>query len=142
MAISNYSELKTAAQNWSARTDTVITNRLDEFITNAEDQVFYGDESVTDAKGKSLMPLRVKAMESTEDLTISSQETALPTGFLEARAFYLNTNDKEPMPYFTPDRFWETIAASNNSTGQPTLYTLQGDNLVVAPSPDTSYTGK
>ena len=81
-------------------------------------------------------------MEANDDLTISSQETSLPTGFLEARRFYLNTSAKEPMPYYPPERFWESIAGAQASTGMPVIYTIEGNNLVVAPSPDTSYTGK
>lgn len=136
MAISSYSELVTAIQNWSARTDTEVTDRIDEFITLAEDRIFYGDESI------GLQPLRVRAMESVQDLTISSQSTALPTGFLESRSFYLNTSTKEDMAYFPPDRFWSSIAGAESSTGLPKIYTIQGDNLVVAPAPDSTYTGK
>ena len=136
MAIANYTDLKTAMSNWSARSGTSVTDRHDEFIVLAEDRLFHGDESI------GLQPLRIRAMEANDDLTISSQETSLPTGFLEARRFYLNTSAKEPMPYYPPERFWESVAGAQASTGMPVIYTIEGNNLVVAPSPDTSYTGK
>ena len=141
MAITQYSELVTAIQNWAARTDSTISNRVDEFITLAEDRLFYGDNSIVDAKGNPLEPLRVRAMETTEDLTINSQSTALPTGFLSHRSLYLDTSEKGDLPYFPPDRFWQSGAAQS-TTGEPQIYTIEGDNIVVAPSPDTPYTGK
>lgn len=136
MAIANYADLKTSLNNWSTRSEADVSDRHDEFIAIAEDMIFYGDESLM------LEPLRIRAMESTASLTISSQETSLPTGFLSARSFYLNTSKKEGMAYFPPDRFWSSIAASGSSTGQPSIYTIEGDNLVVAPAPDSTYTGK
>lgn len=142
MSINTYATLKTAIQNWSARTETDVTDRHDEFIALAEDRIFYGDNSIVDAKGKCLEPLRIRAMESNSDLTISSQETSLPTGFLESRRFYLDTNLKEDMEYMPPDRFWQSVAAASGTTGQPVIYTIEGENIVVAPSPDSTYTGK
>lgn len=136
MAISNYSELKTALTNWLARTD--LTDRYDEFISLCDARISYGgdDPYKTD-------PLRILGTEqANESIAINSQTTVLPTDFLEARSFYLDTSTKQDLEYMPPDRFWQTSIARSSTTGQPTLYTVQGTNLIVAPTPDASYTGK
>lgn len=136
MAISNYSELKTALSNWLARTD--LTDRYDEFIALCDARISYGGDAPYPSE-----PLRALGTEqANEDITISSQTTSLPTGFLNATSLYLNTSTKRDLDYFTPDRFWQTNAARSGNTGTPEIYTYQGTNLIVAPSPDVSYTGK
>jgi len=138
MAISSYSELKTAISNWAARNDTAFTDRVDEFIDLCESRIHYGGEEPYKSE-----PLRVMGMEqANETITISSQTTTLPTGFLEARSLYLDTSPKVDLDYMPPDRFWQSLAAKAGSAEQPSIYTIQGTNLVVAPSPDASYTGK
>lgn len=136
MAINNYSELKTAVAAWMARSD--LTSNLDDFIDLCESRISYGGTAPYESE-----PLRILGTEqANEDITISSQTTSLPTGFLNATALYLNTSTKRDLDYFTPDRFWQTNAARSGNTGTPEIYTYQGTNLIVAPSPDVSYTGK
>jgi len=135
MAISNYSELKLSIANWIARDD--LTEDIDNFIDLAESRINYGSDDPYKSE-----PLSVLGMEqANEDITISAQMTSLPTGFLEARALYLDTSNKADLDYLPPDRFWQTTLA-RSGTAQPSIYTIQGTNLVVAPSPDTTYTGK
>ena len=136
MAIASYTDLVTSVQNWSALTGTAYTDRIDEIIGLCEQRICYGDETVGND------PLRVRGMEATSDLSISTQSTSLPTGFLESRGLYLNTSVKGAMPYYPPDRFWESVVGAQSTTGQPAIYTIEGDNIVVAPSPDATYTGK
>lgn len=124
MAITNYGTLKTAIENWMGRDEQ--TNRIPEFIALCEDRL--------------AQDLRVQAMETTGDLTISAQRVAFPTGFLEVRRLYLNQGDDKPLDYFSPSVFWTRNAA--NETGQPDIYTIEGQEFVFAPSPSTSYTGK
>ena len=123
MAIDNFGELKTAIANWAERDDD--TERIPEFVALAEDNIG--------------LELRVRAMETSTDLTVSSQETALPTGFVEQRRLYRD-NDASRLEYFPPEDFW--IRNAKSETGTPKLYTIEGDNLVVAPAPDVSQTFK
>ena len=123
MAIDNFGELKTAVANWAERDDD--TARIPEFVSLAEDSI--GQE------------LRVRAMETTTDLTVSSQETALPTGFVQQRRLYRD-NEASRLEYFPPEDFW--IRNAKSETGTPKLYTIEGDNLVVGPAPDVSQTFK
>ncbi len=123
MAISTYAELKTSIANWAARDDD--TSRIPEFISLTEDRI--------------ALKLRIRAMETTVDLTISSQTIALPTGFVAQRRLYLD-NDRSRLEFYPPEDFW--IRNATSETGMPKLYTVEGDNVVVAPTPDGSYTGK
>lgn len=126
MAITNFGELKTAVASWLERDD--LTNRIPEFIALAEDRI------------RQNKKLRLRAMETSSDLTISSQTTALPTRFVEARRLYLDGSPKRRVEFLTPENFW--IRHLANQTGLPKFFTVEGDDLVVGPAPDQSYTGK
>jgi len=136
MALAQYSDLKTAIQNWSTLTSTTYTDRVDEIILLCEQRIAYGDDAI------GAEPLRVRAMESTSDLTITTQTTALPTGFLYSRGLYINTNNKVDLEYMVPDRFWSSRAGAQTTAGEPEIYTIEGENIIVAPSPDATYTAK
>ena len=124
MAIGTYAELKTAVANYLTRSD--LTSRIPEFIELAEDRIAHD--------------LRIRAMETSSDITIDAQTEALPTGFLSMRRLYLNTDPIRRLEFVPPEHFW-TIRAATES-GQPKVYTIEGENLVFGPSPDSTYTGK
>lgn len=126
MAISNFGDLKLAIANWLERDD--LTNRIPEFVSLAEDRI------AQDTR------LRLRAMETSSDLTVSSQTVALPTGFVEARRLYLDGTPRRRLEYLTPENFW--IRHLSTESGVPKFFTIEGENLVFGPSPDTSQTGK
>jgi hypothetical protein len=124
MAISTFTELKTAVAHWLDRDD--LTNRIPEFVTLAEDTLN--------------KRVRIRAMENRATATINSEYSSLPTGFLEMRNFQLNTSPKQTLRFVTPeyiDTFW-----AGSTTGQPRVYTFIGGEIQVAPSPDGSYTAE
>jgi len=124
MAISTYNELLSALDNWLGTSD--LTSRTPEFIALAEADIW----------GR----LRIRAMEQSTDLGISSQRVALPSGFLEARRIYIDGNPVTPLEYFPPMDFWRRYMSTD--TAEPSAYTIEGGNLVFGPSPDATYTGK
>jgi hypothetical protein len=126
MTISTFGELKTAITAWLGRDTQDINNRIPEFVAMAEDRI---------AKD-----LRIAAMETTTDLTISSQRVSFPTGFLEARRLYLDSDSEKPLDYMSPSVFWGRNAV--NESGTPDIYTIEGQEFVFAPSPGQTYTGK
>lgn len=138
MAITNYATLKTAVQNWAARSDSDFTNRIDDFIDAAEDRINYGSE---DRQFPS-DPLRVLGLESRENLDISSATVGVPTGWLESIRLYLDINPIKTVKYLTPDRFYEADVVRVSTSGKPTIYTMEGTNFQFGPAPDLSYTGK
>lgn len=84
--------------------------------------------------------VRVRAMETSTDLTIDSRTEAVPTGFLETRRLVLDVTGSRALDYLTPERLY----ASNifEEQGAPSVYTIEGDNFVFAPEPSSSFTGK
>ncbi len=124
MAISQYSELKTAVANWLNRSD--LTSRIPEFISMAEDYC--------------AQTLRIRAMESSSDLTINAQTVSLPTRYVETIRLYIDGDPVKKLDYMTPLDFWERWTSSR--TGKPEAFTIEGENYVFGPAPDSTYTGK
>lgn len=127
MAITNYGELKTAVANWMARSN--LTNRIPEFISIAEGYIHYG--VMAPNKRFAVEPLRIRAMETSADVTIAAQTAALPAGYLAARRFYLDGANKRQLDFMPPTDFWSREAAS--TAGTPTAFTVEGENFVFAP---------
>ena len=124
MAISQYSELTAAVANWLNRSD--LTSRIPEFISMAEDYV--------------AQELRIRAMETSVDITIDAQTEALPTRYLETIRLYIDGDPVQRLRYMKPLDFWERWTSSR--TGKPQFFTIEGENYVFGPAPDSTYTGK
>jgi hypothetical protein len=135
VSISTYAELKTALSNFSDRSD--LTSRLPEFVTLAETRIFYGSQEAPFVSD----PLRIRAMETSTDLTINAQTVALPTRYLGLRRQYISGDNGLKIDMVSPDAFWGRFV-STTDTGRPTNYTIEGENFVFGPSPDATYTGK
>jgi hypothetical protein len=124
MAIGTYSELQTAVQNWTDRSD--LSSRIPEFIALCE----------ADLNRR----LRIRAMETRATATAAEEYISLPSDFLEMRNFQLNTSPKQTLRLVTPeyiDTFW-----TGSTTGKPLVYTFIGGEIQLAPSPDGSYTAE
>jgi len=127
MTLATYSGIQTGIGNWLHRAgESGLTDRIDEWIELAEDR-FYAE-------------LRIRPMEATTDLTISSQEVSLPSSFLGVRRLYISGTPNKRLEYISPPAFWEKYLSTQ--TGLPKAFTIEGENLVFGPSPDDSYTGK
>jgi hypothetical protein len=124
MSVSNYGELKTAVANWLERSD--LTSRIPEFIAFGEDRIG------TD--------LRVRAMETSADVTISGQTVALPARYLGTQSIHMDT-DARRLEFLPRQRFW--LADGSDTIGEPKFFTIEGENFVFGPYPSTgSYTAK
>lgn len=125
MALSTYTELKSTIANWLNRSD--LTSVIaEDFIVLAE----------ADFNSK----LRISQMHSQTTITIDSETESTPTGFLQARDFYIlrNTN-KHPMSYLSPAQM-DSIKGTSMS-GIPVAYTILGSTFRFAPRPADSYSG-
>lgn len=134
MSLSTYAGLKTAIADFANRTD--LTTAIPDFVTLAASRIFYGSQEAPMPSD----PLRIRAMEYSSDLTLNAQTVALPTGYLQARRLYVNSSPIKELQYITPDLFWRTFVSSESGT--PTRYTIEGENIVLGPTPETTYTGK
>ena len=125
MALSTYSELKTAIANWLNRSD-LTTEISNDFIKLVESEF--------NSK------LRINKMLNTDSsFTIDSETETLPTGFLQVRDFFIVTgSSKRPLTYMSPSQMDDVRGGS--TTGTPIVYTIIGNNFRFAPTPDKSYT--
>jgi len=127
MAISTYTELKSAVANWLARAgDSTVTDNAGDFIMLAERRINRG--------------LRLRAMEDRATATVSTEYLALPTGFLEMRNFQLNTNPITRLELMSPEHIDAIFAGS--ATGRPRVYCIVNDEIQVRPAPDGGYTAE
>lgn len=134
--ISTYADLKAQVAVLLNRSN--LTTQIPYWVQLAEQRIAYGSqESPLQSE-----PLRIRAMETSADLTIASgvQTVALPTGFLQQRRFYISGTPTIKPVFITPEAFWGKWFAY--TTGRPADYTVEGENIVIGPTPDTAYTGK
>lgn len=122
MALANYSDLKSAVADWLVRSD--LTSRIPDFIALAEARIN--------------RELRVREMIATETGTVSSQTLAIPSDFVEALRFTLDTASDIPLEY----RPFEDAERRNagNSSGQPAMFAVVGSEFRLYPTPDSDYT--
>jgi len=76
--------------------------------------------------------LRIRQMETSTTTTQSAQSTALPTGFIQLRSVTLDEENKRDLDYMPPNRL-RSSGLLDSSGGSPQAYTIEGDNIVVAP---------
>lgn len=125
MALSTYTELKSTIANWLNRSD--LTSVIaEDFIVLAE----------ADFNSK----LRIRQMHSQTTITIDAETESTPTGFLQARDFYiLSNNNKHALNYLSPAQM-DSIKGTSMS-GLPVAYTILGSTFRFAPRPADSYSG-
>lgn len=123
MALDTYSGLTDAIADWLDRSD--LTDRIPDFIRLAETRIN--------------RKLRIRPMEvrSTMSTTAGKQYFNLPGGYLSMRNIQLNTNPVTPIEYIAPEMLDRLYGSS--TTGKPTAYTLIGDEIQLAPIPDSAY---
>lgn len=133
MSITTYAELQDAIGNTLNRSGEFGSSgtavaRTKEWIAMAEDRIGLDPE------------IRIRAMETSTDLTVNAQEVALPTGFVSGRRIYLDGNPVRVLDFLSPHNFWAKWPSS--TTNKPKAFTIEGDNIVFGPIPDSTYTGK
>ena len=124
MALGTFTELKDSIADWLDRSD--LTARIPDFITLAE--------------ARLNRDLRIRPMEVRSTMTTTSGQRYfnLPGGYLQMRNMQMNTNPITPLEYITPEMLDRLYGSDTN--GKPRAYTLIGDEIQLAPIPDSSYT--
>lgn len=130
MAITDYTSLQSAILNWINRpNDADAILRCPEWIQLAEDEI---------KSELSKSPLRQCEVNDTAFI-ITNEYTALPDGLLRVRDIAIQGERAVALKYITP----ESVNRLGNLTSQvakPEMYTIQGNQLRVIPTPDSSYT--
>lgn len=124
MAITTYSELKTAVSNWLARSD--LTDRIPEFIALAE------------ARMSRALETRTQEKRATSTLTVGDAYVLLPSDLRSVRSVKLQTSPVEVLDYLSPEAIDSNYPTTGN--GMPRAYTVIGGEIKFAPAPDDDYT--
>lgn len=126
MAITNYSELKTAVANSLARTD--LTSQIPDFIALAE------------ARLSRDLETRDQEKRAQATLTSGDEFTSLPTDLREVRQVKLNTDPNTVLEYMSPVALDNTYGGTG--TGRPQAFSIVGAELKLRPIPDSAYTAE
>lgn len=121
MAISNYSELQASIALWINRDD--MTAMMPDFIRLAESRI------AGEFKSQHLSTVTT--------ISVDAASEALPSNYKGAQSAHLDTDPKTRLDYFTPDEFDGRFMSSQS--GKPTAYTVKGQTIYFAPTPDTTY---
>jgi len=120
MAITNYSELQSAAANWLNRAD--LSSRIPEFVALAE------------ARINRDVILRMGESNEAVATVIGSRFIVLPGGFSEPLALFIErASGREPLT-FVPNRM-ETVTAQ----GEPLYWSIDGSNIALDKPADQVY---
>ncbi|WP_332763921.1 phage adaptor protein [Phenylobacterium sp.] len=122
MAISTFSELKTAAANWLERSD--LTDRIPEFIALGE--------AVINAQ------LKMRTAESDAALTgvVNSRLIALPAGYRQPRALWIvrSSGAREALRPTLPE-----LHLADTASGEPRSWCVDGTNIAFERPCDQAY---
>lgn len=123
MSITNYSELQGSVASWLNRGD--LSANIPDLITLAECQLS--------------RDLQARGMEAKVTLStvVGTKTVALPTDMLEMRRLQVTGAYNQPLSYRSPDEL--SADFSDNSSGQPVVFTVVGANVELAPIPDAVY---
>jgi len=126
MAISTYSELKTAIANFLARDD--LTSVIPDFIKLAE------------ARMSRELETRSQEKRATATLTASDEYIALPSDLREVREVKLNTTPVTVLTYYSPVALDQKF--SSGGTSKPLGFSIVGTEMKMRPIPDSAYTAE
>ncbi len=104
----------------------------------AEDVSTVIDALIRNCEAEIRRKVRVRDMELTTTLDCSNRSTALPDRFLSLRSLSKQHDYDRRLEYMTPEKIRE--GNGWNDTDGPTAYTIEGDNLILAPAPTTTIT--
>jgi hypothetical protein len=117
MALTTYSDLKSAVTNWSHRSD--LAGVMDDLVLVAEQWIFRN--------------VRIREMETALAATISGVTAAVPSDFLGLRHAYIDAARKYPLEVVAPDVIYKRYPTSE--TGLPAYIAVDRASFVFGPSP-------
>lgn len=121
MAIQTFSDLKTAIASWSDRTD-IGDSTLTDFVTLADARI---------RKDLSRHEIRMREMETTSDLSVSSGVATLPTDFMAMQSVQTRASNPTRLEY--KPVAWLNEAYPDGDSGTPAYYTIKNGNLEMYP---------
>jgi len=125
MALTTYAELKTSVGDWLNRAD--LTTAIPDFISLAEAQIERN--------------LRTRQMIVRSTASLSTEYSATPDDFLEAKTFKLDTSPPTPLQFETIESM-DNLSVVYTAAGKPAYFSVVGGQFRFMPVPDTTYTGE
>lgn len=125
MALSNYSDLKTAVKNWLNNSE--IDAYIPDFITLAEERLN--------------RELRIEDMVTTLSSTISGGVVTVPSDFLEFSYAYIDGSPAQPLGIVSADEILRKYP-TRTSDSKPMFIAKDGGSFIFGPYPDANYTLK
>lgn len=113
-----------------------IPNYVDEVFTSADIDTF-----VDLAEDRINRDLRIPAMETALNVTLSGGVAAIPSGFRELKTAYIDGNPTRPLE-MRPLDWIHTYHPHRASQSKPSFIGIDGTNFVFGPYPDSDYTLK
>lgn len=126
MAISTYTELKSAVADWLNRDDLAAV--VPTFIALAETSMERA--------------LRTRKMLVRANATIDTQYSAVPSDFLEIRSMKITSSSPIQPMYAQTMEAMDDLDAKNPGTGKPVYFCVVGNQIRVHPAPSGNYTAE
>lgn len=125
MALSNYTDLQAAVASWLHRAD--LTANIPDFIALAEARI--------------ARDLRLRSqVTSANIITVANQRSAsLPTGWLEFENVTITGTPDQQLTYVNI-QYLDTKYPGNGDTGKPVVHSIEGQSILMGPTPDAAYT--
>lgn len=120
MPFSTYAELKTSVQAWLARGDSLVTDRIPDFIRLGEERI-----------NRDLRVSDMIAAPSTLTIVAGQNWVALPTDFLEFKRIRSSTEPR--IEYMSPDALEDLAPCGDGSK-----YSIEGRRLLYGQTPDAN----
>lgn len=125
MAVTSYSTLKTAIADWLDRDD--IDSVIEDFIDLMEARLY--------------RDLRIRFMESSLSVTLSSGTATVPSDYLELRHAYIDGSPAQKLEVKSPDWIYGHYP-QRSSDAKPGYIARDDDSFIFGPFPDSDYTLK
>ena len=123
MAFTTIAEMTAEIVDWS--NNGITTAKAASMITLAEDRIY--------------RELRVKDMEATSSVAISSGVAAVPSDLIEVKEMHLSSNPKYPLQRKTVEWIYSKYPVRSEA-GVPVFFAREGSNFIFGPNASDSHT--
>jgi len=119
-----YSGLLASVASWMNRTD--LTASIPDFVSIAESRI------------SRELRLRKQITNATITASVLTRSAALPTDWLELENISVSGTPDSPLQYVTIEHM-DVKYPEAGFSGKPFVYTIEGDNVILGPTPDSAY---
>lgn len=124
-----YNQLTQAIQDYTENAETTFVNNIPFFIQNAEERIL------------KTAQLEVFRKNATAPTTATDQYIALPADYLAPFSLSITVSGEKQFLLMKDVNFVQTFNDDPSTTGVPRYYAqFDVDNLILAPTPDNTYT--